>query len=351
MDKTLFNTLSNEEARAKLLAEGFSRTVISFYRYVIIDDAASIRDELFLEWNDLGVLGRAYVAREGINAQISVPTHNMEEFRTKLDARKEFNGVPFKVGVEQADDAFIKLIVRLKKRIVADGLADDEYDVTRVGTHLTAREWNEKMEKQDTIVVDMRNNYEGAIGRFDNAIVPDVYTFRDELPVARDIIKEKLAENPDADVLLYCTGGIRCEKASAFMKHSGIDNVYQLHGGIIDYKHQVDREGLENKFKGKNFVFDNRTDERISDDVLTKCKDCPLPCDDFVNCANETCNALYVQCADCVARTNMTCSPECQAFASLPAEERLKLRKGKNSNKDIDAYKSTVLVPHARVMA
>jgi UPF0176 protein len=342
---SLHNTLSNEEALLKLQAEGFARTVVSFYRYVIIEDASKMRDDLFAEWDELGVLGRVYVAREGINAQISVPTHNMEVFRAKLDSRHEFSGVPFKIGVEQADDAFLKLIVRLKKRIVADGLEDDEYDVTNVGVHLSAREWNEKMDKEDTIIVDMRNNYEGAIGRFDGAIVPDAYTFRDELPMARDIIKEKLAENPNADVLLYCTGGIRCEKASAFMKHNGIDKVYQLHGGIIDYKHQVEREGLVNKFKGKNFVFDGRTDERISDDVLTLCHQCDVACDDFTNCRNEMCNKLFVQCADCKGRFVNTCGEVCMTIALLPEEERSVMRKGKVVQKSVGEYISTVAVP------
>lgn len=341
------NTLSKEEAREKLSLEGFPRTIVSFYRYVILDNAEAMRDALFAEWSELGVLGRVYVAREGINSQISIPTHNLDKFRAAIDARPEFSGVPFKIGVHHENDAFIKLIVRLKKRIVADGLADDEYDVTNVGTHLSAKEWNEKMDKPNTVLIDMRNNYEGAIGHFEGAVVPDAYTFREELPMARDIIKEKLAENPEADVLLYCTGGIRCEKASAYMKHSGIQNVYQLHGGIIDYKHQVEREGLDNKFKGKNFVFDGRTAERISGDVLTKCSMCDSACDDFVNCANTTCNKLFVQCKECGERMNHTCSKECQTFVLLTDEEQVRLRKGFNTNKTLESYKSTVIVPQS----
>ncbi len=303
----LRNHLSKEEAIAKVHAEPFHRRVISFYRYVRIADPVALRNELFAEWRALGCLGRIYVSQEGINAQMSVPEHNFETFKELLYARRHFKDVPFKVGVDQANDAFWKLAIKVKHQIVADGLAADEYDVTNVGTHLSAKEFNQKIEEGVT-VVDMRNNYEGAIGRFEGAIVPDAYTFREELPMTVDILKGK----EDEPVLLYCTGGIRCEKASAYLKHKGFKEVYQLHGGIIDYKHQIEKEGLESKFKGKNFVFDGRMEEAITDDILGKCYQCSTAADTYTNCAEAACNLLFIQCAACKESMAGFCSDTCK---------------------------------------
>ena len=339
----LRNTLSKEDALARLAQEPFARRVISFYRYVLLSDPHTLRNELFAEWSELGCLGRIYLAPEGINAQMSVPEPVFEKFRAAIDARKEFAGVPFKIGVEQKNDAFWKLTIKVKKQIVADGLQPEDYDVTNVGTHLAAEEWNARMEKSGTVVVDMRNNYESAIGRFDQALCPSSYTYKEELPM----VKEALKGQEDAEVLLYCTGGIRCEKASAYLKHHGFKNVYQLHGGIIDYKHQIEREGLPSKFKGKNFVFDNRLGERITDDVLGTCYQCQQTCDAYTNCLNEQCNTLFIQCAACKEQYAGCCDAECQAIASLPEAERAILRKGKVFPKNADTFRARIAVSRA----
>ncbi len=338
----LRNHISKEEALKKLAEELFSRRVISFYRYVLIEDPAKLRNELFAEWQKLGCLGRIYVAKEGINAQMSVPEPQFEKFRELLYARKEFSDVPFKVGVEQKDEAFWKLTIKVKKQIVADGLQPEDYDVTDVGTHLSAREFNALLEEPETVVVDMRNNYESAIGRFENALTPNAYTFREELPLA----KEALQGKEDKKVLLYCTGGIRCEKASSYLKHHGFKNVYQLHGGIIDYKHQIEREGLASKFKGKNFVFDERLGERITDDVLAHCYQCETVCDDYTNCENPECNLLFIQCASCKDKFSGCCSVECQAIVALPEAEQIKRRKGKVFPKNAHAFKKKIALEH-----
>ena len=336
----LRNHLSREEALKKLAQESFSRRVISFYRYVVIADPLKLRNELYAEWRSFGCLGRIYLAKEGINAQMSVPEPYFEQFKRELYARPEFTGVPFKVGVEQKNDAFWKLTIKVKKQIVADGLKPADYDVTNVGTHLSAREFNELLDEPETVVVDMRNNYESAIGRFEKAIMPQAYTFREELPMAKELLKGK--ENQK--VLLYCTGGIRCEKASAYLKHLGFKNVYQLHGGIIDYKHQIEREGLPSKFKGKNFVFDERLGERITDDILSQCHQCGVMCDDYTNCANVECNLLFIQCALCHEKLSGCCSVECQAIAALPEVEQIKRRKGRVLSKNPDVFKQRIAV-------
>lgn len=334
----LRNHISKEEALKRLAEEPFSRRVISFYRYVIIADPQALRNDLFAEWQKLGCLGRIYVAKEGINAQMSVPEPYFEKFRELLYARPEFTDVPFKVGVEQKNDAFWKLTIKVKKQIVADGLQSEDYDVTNVGTHLSAREFNALLEEPETVVVDMRNNYESAIGRFESALTPNAYTFREELPMAKEALKGK----EDKKVLLYCTGGIRCEKASAYLKHHGFRNVYQLHGGIIDYKHQIEQEGLPSKFKGKNFVFDDRLGERITDDVLAKCHQCDSVCDDYTNCANVECNLLFIQCASCKEKFSGCCGTECQAIAALPEAEQVKRRKGKVLSKNQESFKEKI---------
>src|SRR5690606_13861973 len=167
-------------------------------------------------------------------------------------------GIRLNVAVEQDDLSFLKLTVKVRKKIVADGLNDDRFDVTNIGIHLRAKEFNDLLEDPNTIVVDVRNHYESEIGHFEGAITRDVDTYREALP----IIHEKLQEHKETkNLLMYCTGGIRCEKASAYFKHHGFKNVYQLEGGIIEYTRQIKEEGLKSKFIGKNFVFDHRLGE------------------------------------------------------------------------------------------
>ncbi len=310
----LRNHLDKDQALERLSHESFKRIVISFYRYVRIADPVALRHELFAEWSELGCLGRIYVSQEGINAQMSVPEPHFETFKNKLYIRPEFTDVPFKIGVEQKHDAFWKLTIKVKKQIVADGLAHDDYDVTNVGTHLSAKEFNEKIDT-GAVVVDMRNNYESAIGKFEGAITPNAYTFREELPMVVEMLKGKEEE----EIIVYCTGGIRCEKASSYLKHKGFKKVSQLLGGIIDYKHQVEREGLASKFKGKNFVFDERLGERITDDILGKCYHCGLACDDYLNCKEEACNLLFLECAACQEQHQGFCSEICQQGKFVPA--------------------------------
>ena len=305
------------EARKALEAEDFSRTPISLYRYVRIGDVEAMRERLFQGWRDLGVLGRVYLATEGINAQVSVPDHYVDNFRSFMDSFSEFKDVPFKIGIENGE-AFTTLQIKIKKQIVADGLTQDDYNIENVGNHLTAREWNEAMANDETIVVDMRNHYESEIGHFDGAVCPEADTFRDELPLIADSLKG----SEDKKVLLYCTGGIRCEKASAYLKHQGFSDVNQLHGGIIDYKHQVEREGLSNQFLGANYVFDGRGRERIGSEIISTCHQCDNPCDRHVNCKNTVCNLLFLQCDNCEQKMNRTCSKACKRIANLPQEKQ-----------------------------
>lgn len=328
--RTLHNKLDKETLVRKLLSETFKRRTISFYKYLPLVNLAAYRANLYKEWEDLGVLGRIYIAGEGINAQISVPEHQYSKFKNSVEAR--FPGTPLKDAVNHGE-SFYKLVVKVRLKILADGQEDGSYDVSNVGRHLTAREWNEAMQDDNSIVVDVRNHYEHEIGHFRGALLPDVDTFSEELPV----IKSMLEGKEEKKLLLYCTGGIRCEKTSAWLKDKGFKDVNQLHGGIIDYKRQVDEQNLENKFIGKNFVFDDRLGERISEDVIAKCHSCGEPCDDHLNCFWTGCHILYIQCKSCRAKLENCCSVSCQEKNALPEDEKKLLLK--NFPEAVSRYK------------
>ena len=326
----LYNTLSAEE-RAELIDQaGKQRLTLSFYAYAKIENPQQFRNDLFLAWNQLDALGRTYVAKEGINAQMSVPAENFEAFRETLEAYDFMRGIRLNVAVEHDDHSFLKLTVKVRDKIVADGLNDETFDVTNIGVHLKAKEFNQILEDPNTIVVDFRNHYESEIGHFKGAITPDVETFRESLP----IINEQLQNHKeDKNLVMYCTGGIRCEKASAYFKHQGFKNVFQLEGGIINYAKQIKEEGLESKFIGKNFVFDHRLGERITDDIVSQCHQCGKPCDNHTNCENEGCHLLFIQCDECKSVMENCCSTECKEIIHMPLVEQVKLRRGvKNGN-------------------
>lgn len=314
----LHNRISRNELRQRLMNEPFKRTTLSFYRYVIIDDPQATRDSLYAQWSKLQVFGRIYVAHEGINAQLSLPEDNMDAFRELLDSNPLFSNMPFKIAVEDDGKSFFMLIIKVRPKIVADGLDDGTFDVTNVGTHLTAAEFNSAMELPGTIVVDMRNHYESEVGHFENAMLPQADTFKDELPM----VVEQLKEQKDKKILMYCTGGIRCEKASAYLKHHGFSDVSQLHGGIIEYARQVKNAGLPSKFIGKNFVFDERLGERITNDIIAQCHQCGEPADTHVNCANTECHTLFIQCVACAEKMRGCCTDKCMEWLDLTPEER-----------------------------
>ncbi len=313
--KALHNRVNRRELKELLQKDPVKRVTLSFYKYAQINDPQAFRDELYAWWDALGVLGRTYMAKEGINAQISVPEQQIEQFKTLLNSYEMFRGMRLNVAVEAEGKSFFALTIKVKDKIVADSLTDPTFDPSNTGTHLNAKAWNQASEEPDVIIVDMRNHYESEVGHFENAITPDVTTFREQLPM----VAQLLAEQRDKKILMYCTGGIRCEKASAFMKHNGFENVFQLEGGIIEYDRQVRAEGLENKFLGKNFVFDERLGERISPDVIAQCHQCGQPSDTHTNCANLYCHILFIQCDNCCEKYARCCSEKCSEFNALPA--------------------------------
>ena len=323
MKNNLLNRKNKTQLLEKLNSEVFDRKICSFYRYIKINDVKSMRKELFTEFSRWEILGRIYIAPEGINAQISVPTNNWDNFINTLNSFIEFKNIFINFAIEDDHNSFIKLIVRSKEKIVADGLDDNELDLSNVGKSLSALEFNTAMEHPNSIVVDMRNYYESEVGHFNNAICPDADTFKNILPLVKEMLKGK--ENNK--LLLYCTGGIRCEKASAFLKHNDFKDVNQLKGGIISYIQQINKKNLENKFKGKNFVFDARIGENITEDIISKCHQCESPSNRHTNCNNQACHILFIQCEKCNLNLNGCCSKECSIIASKSIEEQKKLRK------------------------
>ncbi|UYQ95216.1 rhodanese-related sulfurtransferase [Chitinophaga horti] len=318
----LHNRVSADLLKERLAAETFNRVTISFYQYAKITDPQLFRDQLYQGLFDLAVFGRIYVAHEGINAQISVPEHNVDAFRTFLYSFDFLNGIRLNIAVDDNGKSFYVLKIKVREKIVADGIEDPSFDITHRGQYLDAAAFNELSAKPDTVIVDMRNHYEFEVGHFENALEVPSDTFREQLPMAVDMLKDQ----KDKNIIMYCTGGIRCEKASAYFLHNGFNNVFHLEGGIIEYSNKAKEHGLPNKFKGKNFVFDDRLGERIGEEIISKCHQCGEPCDDHTNCANDGCHLLFIQCKKCAEKFQGTCSDECQHVYNLPEEEQALLR-------------------------
>lgn len=320
--RKLYNRINREELIQKMVHSTEPRTTLSFYKYHKIENPPFFRNYLYEKLDDIQTLGRIYLAKEGINGQISVPDQNIDSFKTIMDDIEFLKGIRLNYAIEDDGKSFFKLIIKVRKKIVADGIEDPDFDSSDCGIHLNAREFNELASKKDTIIVDMRNHYESEVGHFENAILPQAVTFREELPM----VKEMLSDQKEKDIIMYCTGGIRCEKASAYLKHAGFKNVYQLNGGIIEYARQVHEQNLENKFLGKNFVFDERLGERISDEIISRCHQCGTPCDSHVNCKNDQCHILFIQCPDCAKKYENCCSRRCADFIKLDHQTQIQLK-------------------------
>jgi UPF0176 protein len=327
---SLHNRVSRRELKQRLLSDPTPRTTISFYNYIHIEDTNTFRNDLFRKCSELHVYGRIYVANEGVNAQISVPTSNVEPFRQMLYAIPGFEGLRLNIAVSDGKSFFV-LDVKVRRKIVADGIEDPAFDMRRKGRYVDAEAFNKLTADPSTIVIDMRNHYEYEVGHFRNAIEIPSDTFREQLPMAVEMMQEHKQKN----IIMYCTGGIRCEKASAYMLHRGFENVFHLEGGIIHYTRQTTEKQLENKFIGKNFVFDDRLGERITPDVIALCHQCGSPCDTHVNCVNDACHLLFIQCDACREKMQGTCSNDCHAFILLPIDEQKRLRKGIDKGRNI----------------
>jgi UPF0176 protein len=327
----LHNRINNEELKQRLMQETEKRITVSFYQYFEIENPPAFRDYLYKNLHTLKVFGRIYLAKEGINAQASVPESNFEAMKNFLYRIPALNGLRINIAVDDDGKSFWVLKVKVREKIVADGINDPSFNMYKKGKYVDAVTMNKLLEDLNTIVIDMRNHYEYEVGHFVKAIEVPSDTFRDQLPMAVEMMKG----NEDKNIIMYCTGGIRCEKASAYMLHKGFKNVYHLEGGIINYARQAKQLGLESYFKGKNFVFDNRLGERITNDVIARCHQCGKPCDTHTNCKNNGCHLLFIQCEDCAKTYDGCCSKECADTLNLPLERQKQLRKGIDKGQNI----------------
>lgn len=327
----LHNKIDATILKQKLLEETDPRITVSFYKYFKIENPQEFRDFLYKNLESITVFGRIYVAKEGINAQASIPTQNFEIFKNFLYSIEALNGIRLNIAVDDDGKSFWVLKIKVREQIVADAIEDPNFNMHQKGKYVDANQMNEMLQKGDTVVIDMRNHYEYEVGHFENAIELPSDTFREQLPMAVDLMKG----NEDKNIIMYCTGGIRCEKASAFMLYNGFKNVFHLEGGIINYAQQAKEQQLTSKFIGKNFVFDNRLGERITEDIIANCHQCGKPADTHTNCINSGCHLLFIQCKDCSNEFNNTCSIACKDIISLPQEEQKEIRKGIDKGQNI----------------
>ncbi len=326
----LHNRVSAEELKKRLYEEAEKRTTLSFYHYFEIENPLAFRNELYEQLETFKVFGRIYIAKEGINAQVSVPQSSFEAFRNYLYSIEPLNGIRLNIAVDDGKSFWV-LKIKVRDKIVADGITDDTFSMQQKGRYVNATQMNMLMQQQGTTVVDMRNHYEYEVGHFTNALEVPSDTFRDQLPMAADMLKGKEEDN----IIMYCTGGIRCEKASAYLLHKGFKNVFHLEGGIINYAKEAKEQGLPSNFVGKNFVFDNRLGERVTADVIAHCHQCGKPCDAHTNCKNNGCHLLFIQCPECAEQYAGCCSIECKDTIHLPIERQKELRQGIDKGQNI----------------
>lgn len=327
----LYNRINSEELKQSLLKETEPRITISFYKYFPVQNPQELRDYLYKHLHNLKIFGRIYIAKEGINAQVSVPGSKYEDFKKFLYSINELNGLRLNIAVDDNGKSFWVLSVKVRDKIVADGITDPGFSMENKGKYVDAIKMNDFLKNDDTIVIDMRNHYEYEVGHFENAIEIPSDTFREQLPMAVDIMKG----NEEKNIIMYCTGGIRCEKASAYMLHNGFKNVFHLEGGIINYAKEIKDQHLLSKFIGKNFVFDNRLGERITGDIIANCHQCGEPCDVHTNCAHNGCHLLFIQCENCKKKFDGCCSKECKETIHLPVERQKQIRTGIDKGRNV----------------
>lgn len=281
-------------------------TILLFYKYTSISDTKQLAAWQRELCTKLGVKGRIIIASEGINGTISGTTSATDAYIKEMRTREQFADIDFKKAASNESEPFPRLSIKIRDCIVNLGIKPEQCPLSDGGIHLTPEEAHQFISQRDdnAIILDARNAYESRIGTFKNAITPDIKNFR-ELP---EYIDRNLEQFKDKDVFMYCTGGIRCERASAYLKRKGIArNVYQIEGGIHRYAEQFP----DGYFRGKNYVFDGRISARVTNDVLTQCDRCQEACDTYTNCINALCSKHCIMCETCRAKYANTCSDTC----------------------------------------
>lgn len=279
-----------------------------YYCYSRIEDAEQFASNHLQFCKSLNLVGRIIVADEGLNGTVSGTDESCRIYMDTLHADPRFSKIDFKID-DVEEPSFIKMHCRYKAEIVHSGLRDPGIinPEKKTGIHLEPADFVKMKDDQDVVIVDVRSNYEHSIGRFKNAVTFDIENFRD-FPA---MINE-LAQYKDKKIVTYCTGGIKCEKASALLLHEGFENVYQLHGGIIKYGKEAGGED----FEGKCYVFDNRVAvdvNTVNPVVISTCRNCGAHTSKMINCANPECNEHFTQCDACGEKLDGACSEICKA--------------------------------------
>jgi predicted sulfurtransferase len=280
--------------------------ILLFYKYVDLEYPKQVQKWLQKLCADLRLTGRIIIAHEGINATVGGSEKNTEIFKKAMEKDPRFTGIDFKES-EGGEQCFPRMRIIIKNEIVYLGLDPKKVTPKNGGKHLTPEETHNLIAQKpkDLVILDTRNDYEWRIGAFEGAILPDIEHFR-QFP---KFVDDNLEQFKDKQVLMYCTGGVRCERATTYMKEKGVaKEVYQILGGIHRYAEQFP-DGF---FRGKNYVFDDRIGVRVNDDILSTCNLCPTPCDDYTNCLNAECNEHFIACAPCLKTYDNTCSTACQ---------------------------------------
>lgn len=279
-----------------------------YYCYSRIENAEQFASDHLRFCKSLNLAGRIIVADEGLNGTVSGTAESCKIYMDTLHDDPRFAKIDFKTD-DVDEPSFLKMHCRYKAEIVHSGLRDPQIidPEKKTGIHLEADEFIRMKDEEDVVILDVRSDYEHSIGRFKNAVTLDIENFRDFPKKINELAKYK-----DKKIITYCTGGIKCEKASALLLHEGFENVYQLHGGIIKYG----KEAGGKDFEGKCYVFDNRVAvdvNTVNPVVISTCRNCGKHTTKMINCANPECNEHFTQCDECGTRLEGACSEECQA--------------------------------------
>lgn len=294
--------------------------VLLYYLYVPLEDPERFAHEHRALCERLSLEGRILIAAEGINGTVSGPREATREYMRVMREDPRTSAMEFKV--DEADGhVFSRLSVKLRDEVVTLGLGEEDLKPWNLtGEYLDPAAWRDMMDDENAVIIDARNDYEWELGRFEGALLPEVASFRD-LP---GWIREHRSELEGRKIMTYCTGGIRCEKFSGFLKQEGFPEVYQLHGGIVSYGKDPGVRG--EKFEGKCYVFDERIGVAVNRTggatVVSRCRHCGVPSDRYVNCAWKPCNERHFSCDACEREHARYCDRACAgaAVVSLAAD-------------------------------
>lgn len=287
--------------------------ILLYYKYVQINNPTAIAKWQRSLCESLHLTGRIIIAHEGINGTVSGTEEQTQHYIDAMNQHELFGNIDFKTA-QGHEQSFPKLKISVKNEIVRMGIDPTQVTTKDTGIHLTPDQTHELLSNwpKDLIVLETRNDYEWEVGRFKGAENPNIKTFR-EFP---EYVDKNLERYKDKEILMYCTGGVRCERASAYLVQKNVaKKVYQIEGGI----HRYIEKHPDGFFRGKNYVFDNRVTVRANQDILSNCLLCTNPCDDYTNCINAFCNKHFVACSPCKEQFNYTCSTNCMTLIANKA--------------------------------